>query len=61
MKDIELAKQILNNDNKTIVIVKDGKVIFTSENKGIKPVYEAFNELKDELKGSSAVSYTHLF
>lgn len=53
MKDIELAKQILNNDNKTIVIVKDGKVIFTSENKGIKPVYEAFNELKDELKGSS--------
>jgi len=54
MKDIELAKQILNNDNKTIVIVKDGKVIFTSENKGIKPVCEAFNELKDELKGSSA-------
>ena len=54
MKDIELAKQILNNENKTIVIVKDGKVIFTSENKGIKPVCEAFNELKDELKGSSA-------
>ncbi|NLA12837.1 MAG: DUF1893 domain-containing protein, partial [Tissierellia bacterium] len=54
MKDIELAKKILNNENKAIAIVKDGKVIFSSEDKGIKPVYEAFNELKEELKGSSA-------
>ena len=54
MKDIELAKNLLNNEKKTIVIVKDGKVVFLSKDKGIEPVYTAFNEFKDELQGSSA-------
>ena len=54
MKDIELAKDLLKAQEKAIVIVKDGKVIFSSEGKGIKPVYTALNELKDRLQGSSA-------
>ncbi len=53
MKDIELAKNLLDNDDKAIVIVKDGKVIFTSEGRGIKPIYTALNEFKEELEGSS--------
>lgn len=53
MKDIELAKNLLNNEKKAIVIVKSGKVIFSSEDKGIKPVYEALIEFKDGLQGSS--------
>ena len=54
MKDIELAKDLLKAQEKAIVIVKDGKVIFSSEGKGIKPVYTALSELKDRLQGSSA-------
>lgn len=54
MKDIELAKDLLKSQKKALVIVKDGKVIFSSEGRGIKPVYTAFNELKDRLQGSSA-------
>lgn len=54
MKDIELAKDLMDKEKKAIVIVKDKRVIFSSEERGIKPVYTALNELKDELRGSSA-------
>lgn len=53
MKDIELAKDLLKTQEKALVIVKEGKVIFSSENKGIKPIYTALNELNDRLQGSS--------
>ncbi|NLK64229.1 MAG: DUF1893 domain-containing protein [Tissierellia bacterium] len=53
MKDIEIAKNMLVNEQKAIVIVKDGKVIFSSEGKGIKPIYTALNEFKSQLQGSS--------
>lgn len=53
MKDIEIAKNILVNEKKAIVIVKEGRVIFSSEGRGIKPIYTALNELKDALHGSS--------
>lgn len=53
MKDIKLAKNILDNEKKTIVIVKGGQVIFQSDGRGIRPLYTALKELKDELKGSS--------
>lgn len=54
MKDIELAKYLMDKEKKSIVVVKDKRVIFSSEEKGIKPVYTALNTLKDELRGSSA-------
>lgn len=53
MKDIELAKSLLDKKNQAIVIVKEGRVIFSSDGKGIKPIYTALNEFKDELRGSS--------
>lgn len=53
MKDIDLARSILDNENKSIVIVKEGSVIFSSNEKGIKPIYTALIEQKDKLKGSS--------
>lgn len=53
MKDIELAKSLLNKEKKAIVIVKEGRVIFSSDGKGIKPIYSALNELGSELQGSS--------
>lgn len=53
MKDIELARNLLDNEQRSIVIVKDGRVIFSGDGKGVKPIYTALNELKDELRGSS--------
>lgn len=53
MKDIELARNLLDNEQRALVIVKDGRVIFSGDGKGVKPIYTALNELKDELRGSS--------
>lgn len=53
MKDIDLAKETIKNTNSTLVIVKYQKVIFLSEDKGIKPIYTAVTKYKDELIGSS--------
>ena len=53
MKDIDLAKEILEKEKLALVIVKDAKVIFSSKEKGIKPIYIAVNTLKDKLHNSS--------
>ena len=49
MKDLELAKETLEERELTLVIVKEGKIIFTSTDRGIKPMYTAVLELKEEL------------
>ena len=53
MKDIDLAKELLEKEKLALVIVKDAKVIFSSKEKGIKPIYTAVNTLKDKLYNSS--------
>ncbi len=53
MKDLELAKEILEEKELTLAIVKEGKILFTSTDKGIKPIYTAVVGLKEELKGVS--------
>lgn len=53
MKDIELAKKLLDNEKKALVIVKDGRVLYSSDGRGIKPIYTALKEFKVELKGAS--------
>ncbi|QZY55208.1 DUF1893 domain-containing protein [Crassaminicella profunda] len=53
MKDIKLAKEVLEKESFTLVIVKEGKVIFSSEDKGIKPMYTAVVSMKEKLKGAS--------
>lgn len=53
MKDIILAKDILENEGLTLAIVKDGKVLFKSKEKGIKPLFIAVNELSRKLNGAS--------
>lgn len=53
MRDIEMAEELLEKENLALVIVKDGNVVFSSSDRGIKPLYMAVNELKDELGGSS--------
>lgn len=53
MKDIDMAVDFLEKENLTLAIVKDGKLIFSSKDKGIKPLYIAATEKKEELEGSS--------
>lgn len=53
MKDLELAKGILEEENQSLVVVKDGEVIYKSRDRGIKPMLSITNELKEQAKGSS--------
>ena len=53
MKDIDIAVELLEKENFTLVIVKGGKIVFSSNDKGIKPLYTAVKEQKEELRGSS--------
>lgn len=53
MRDIDVAVELLAKEKLSLAIVKDSKVIFTSSSKGIKPLYTAYEEHKDELEGSS--------
>ncbi|WP_326911446.1 DUF1893 domain-containing protein [Sedimentibacter sp. MB31-C6] len=53
MVDIEIAAKFLEKERLSLVIVKDGSILFTSNEKGIKPLYIALEELKSELEGSS--------
>ena len=53
MGDLELAKDALEKRELTLAIVKEGKILFTSIDKGIKPMYTAVLELKGELKGAT--------
>jgi len=53
MKDIEIAVELLEKEKLALAIVRDGRVIFSSSDKGIKPLYTAVKEQKNELEGSS--------
>ncbi len=54
MRDLELAKEIMNNEELTLALVKDEECFFKSKERGIKPLYIALINHKDRLKGASA-------
>ena len=53
MKDFELAKHILEEENQSLVVVKNGEVLYKSVDRGIKPMLSITNEMKEEVAGSS--------
>lgn len=53
MKDLDLAKHVLKEENQSLVVVKNGEVIYKSTDRGIKPMLSITNELKEEVRGSS--------
>jgi len=53
MRDVEVAKEILGNKGVTLVIVKEGKVLFESDSSGIRGLLQAIEKLKKEMFGSS--------
>lgn len=48
-----MAKKILYDENQKLVVVKDGIVIYKSQDRGIKPMYKLAIEMKDRAHGSS--------
>lgn len=52
MSDINIAKSQLHNINLSIVVVKDGKVIEESTDRGIKPIYDIYTVRKENLKNA---------
>jgi len=53
LKDVEIAKDLFLKEDMAIVVVKDGKVVFYSKDKGIKPIYTLAKEMKEEAFGAS--------
>jgi asparagine synthetase B (glutamine-hydrolysing) len=54
VKDIELAKKILSEENLAIAIVREGKCIYKSDRRGIYPLYMALINHKEELQNASS-------
>lgn len=53
MKDLELAKHILEEENQSLVVVKNGEILYKSLDRGIKPMLSITNEIKEQVVGSS--------
>lgn len=51
--DIEIAKKYLIEENLTMAIVKNRRVILKSTERGIKPLFMAIMDKKDAIKGGS--------
>lgn len=53
MKDIDIAKRLLIEENLALVVVKNSEVIFKSIDKGIKPMYILATEMQEKAEGAS--------
>lgn len=53
MRDIEMARQLLETEGHSIVAVKNGVVIGTASGPGVSPLMKLIEDHRDELGGSS--------
>ncbi|NLX61119.1 MAG: DUF1893 domain-containing protein [Tissierellia bacterium] len=53
MKDIDLARKLLYEEDLSLVVVKNSQLIYKSHDKGIRPMYYLVTDLFDKAKGSS--------
>ncbi|NLY44831.1 MAG: DUF1893 domain-containing protein [Tissierella sp.] len=53
MKDIILAKSHLLENNLNFVLVRNEEILGQSSGRGIKPIYDAYKEGKDQFKDGS--------
>ena len=54
MNDLNLAREILEKEDLTLAVVKNGECIYRSKKRGIYPLYTAVHDIKDKLNGASA-------
>ena len=53
MNDLDIAKNLLKENNDTLVIVKRGKVLFETNSPGIRGLLAAIEKIGKELKASA--------
>jgi hypothetical protein len=54
MNDLNLAKEILEKEELTLAVVKDGECVLKSKKRGIYPLFIAVRDIKDKMDGASA-------
>lgn len=53
MRDLDIAKNVLKKNNDSLVIVKNGRVVFETNSPGIRGLLTAIEKIGKGLKGSA--------
>lgn len=53
MQDLDIAKNVLKNSDYTLVIVKNGQVLFETGSPGIRGLLKAVEKIGTDIKGSA--------
>ena len=53
MKDIDIAKNELIEKELTLAVAKDGRIIYNSKERGVKPIYVAATDMLYDTEGAS--------
>jgi hypothetical protein len=53
MRDIELARRLLTREELSLVITKQGQIIYSSKEKGVRPLFQAVLNIKDSLNNAA--------
>ena len=53
MDYLKLARETMYNENQKIVIVNNNQIVYKNDGYGIKPLYCAFMNIKDQMKDAS--------
>jgi phosphatidylglycerophosphatase A len=57
MKDIELARSLLEEEKWNLVIVKEGQVLFSSRESGVTPFFQAVQSMKKSLHNAAIADH----
>jgi hypothetical protein len=52
LKDLELARNVINNDDCNFVVVKNEKIWKKEKDEGLKPILEVIVEMDEDINGS---------
>jgi hypothetical protein len=53
MEDVELARLVLEEEGVSLAIVKEGQLLLSSRERGVRPLYHAVLSLRDSLHNAS--------
>jgi len=53
MRDVELARRLLEEAELSLVITKQGRIIYSSQEKGVRPLFQAILSMRDSLDNAA--------
>jgi len=53
MRDVELARRLLEEEELSLVITKQGQLIYSSQDKGVRPLFQAILSIPDSLDNAA--------